>query len=141
MLQSDLYDYRDPYIVVKRANTLTNPVNNACDRKLTFEYNALFASCISKINNTLINNAEDLDIALPMYNLTEYSKNYSKTSVSIWNYYRNEQNSGKERNINYSNKDSQSFDYKTSITEKLENNSRRKHVEIVIPVKYLSNSW
>ena len=51
-----------------------------------------FISCILNINNTLIHNAEDLDIVTPMYNLIEYTKNYRKTTRSSWNYYRDEQN-------------------------------------------------
>ena len=77
-----------------------------------------------------------------MYNLLEYSKNYSKTTGSFWNYYRDEPNSGvggADNNINYSIKDSKSFDYKTSITGKLEGNNTEKEVEIVVPLKYLSN--
>ena len=88
-------------------------------KKLAFKNNAPFVSCISKINNTLTDNVEDLDIVMPMYNLFEYSKNYSKTTGSLWNYYRDEPNSGvggPNNNINYSMKDSKSFDYKTSIT-------------------------
>ena len=50
--------------------------------------NAPFISSISKLNNTLIDNAEDLDTVMQMYNLIEYSKNYSKTSGRLWNYYR-----------------------------------------------------
>ena len=61
--------------------------NNAYDKKIAFKNNAPFISCISKNNNTLIDNAEDLDIVMPMYNLIEYSKNYSKTRI-LWNYYR-----------------------------------------------------
>ena len=79
---------------------------------------------------------------MPMYNLLEYSKNYSKTTGSFWNYYRDEPNSGvggADNNINYSIKDSKSFDYKTSITGKLEGNNTEKEVEIVVPLKYLSN--
>ena len=64
-----------------------------------------------------------------------------RLSGSLWNYYRDEPNSGAERNINYSIKDLKSFDYETSITRKLGNNSRRKDVEIVVPLKYLSNFW
>ena len=77
-----------------------------------------------------------------MYNLFQYSKNYSKTSESFWNYYRDESNSGEVGNINYSIKGSKSFDYKTSITGKLENNNAEKEgVEIVVPLKYLSIFW
>ena len=98
-------------------------------KKLAFKNNAPFVSCISKINNTLINNAEDLDILMPMYNLLEYSKNYSKTTGSFCNYYRDEPNSGlggADNNISYSIKDSKSFDYKTSIAGKLEGNNRKR---------------
>ena len=52
--------------------------------------NAPFRSCISKVNSTLIENAEDLDIVMPVYNLLEYGRNYSMTSESLWNYYKNE---------------------------------------------------
>ena len=58
------------------------------NRQVILKNNAPFISCISKINGVLIENAEDLDIAMPMYNLLEYSKNYSKTSASLWKYYR-----------------------------------------------------
>ena len=91
-----------------------------------------------------IDNAEDLDVVMSMYNLNEYSKNYSKTTGSFWNYYRNEPNTdlgGADNNINYSIKDSKSFDYKTSITGKLEGNNTEKEVEIVLPLKHLSNFW
>ena len=57
---------------------------------LAFKNNAPFKSFISKTNSTLINNAEDLDIVMPMYNLLEYSQNYSMTSGSLWNYYRDD---------------------------------------------------
>ena len=54
-------------------------------KKLAFEYNAPFIYFISKVNNTLTDNAEDLDIAMPMYSLIECRKNYSKTLGSLWN--------------------------------------------------------
>ena len=91
-----------------------------------------------------IDNAEDLDVVMSMYNLNEYSKNYSKTTGSFWNYYRNEPNTdlgGADNNINYSIKDSKSFDYKTSITGKIEGNNTKNEAEIVVPLKYLSNFW
>ena len=56
--------------------TVTNPNNDAYDRKLAFKNNAPFVCCISKINTTLIDNAEDSDAVMAMYNLLEYSKNY-----------------------------------------------------------------
>ena len=77
-----------------------------------------------------------------MHNLIEYSKYYRKTTGSLWNYYRDEPNSGTEENINYSIKDSKSFNYKTSITGKLEgNNVEKDDVKIVVLLKYLSNFW
>ena len=139
MLRSDLCDFSDAYIVVEGTNTVTNPNNDLYDKKLTFTNNVPFFSCISKTNNTLIDNAEDLDIVMHMYNLIEYSKNYSKTTGSFWNYYRDEPNSGTNNNLNYSVKDSKFFDYKTSITGKLERNNTEKEVEIVLPLKKLSN--
>ena len=87
-------------------------------RPLAFKNNAPFISCISKINDVLIENAEDLNVVMPMHNLLEYSKKYSKTSVSLWNYYRDkltdETNDANVPNKNLIN--SKSFKYKTSIT-------------------------
>ena len=139
MLLLDLCDFSDACIVVKGAITVTNSDNNAYDKKLPFKNSAPFVSSISKINNTLLDNVEDLDVV--MYNLFEYSKNYSKTTSSFWNYYRDEPNSGANNNINYSSKDSKSFDYKTSIAGTLEGNNAEKEVEIVVPLKQLRNFW
>ena len=135
MLRSYLCDYSDAYIVSKETNTIEEADNVAYDKKLDFKNDAPFISCFSKISNTLIDNAEDLDIVIPMYNLIEYSKNYRKTTGSLWNYYKDKPNSGSEGDTNYSIKDSKSFDYKTSITGKLENNNLVKEdVEIVEPL-------
>ena len=144
ILQSDLCDYSDAYIVLK-GTLYYIVVDDAYDKKLAFKNNASFVSCISKVNNILIDNAKDLDIVMPIYNLIEYSKNYSKTSGGLWNYYRDEPNSGLDganNNLNYSIKDSKSFDYKTSITGKLEDDDvEEEDVEIVLPLKYISNFW
>ena len=126
MLRSDLCDYSNAHIVVKETITVTDPNNDAYDKKLAFKNNASFISCISQINNTLIDNAEDLDNVMPMRNLIKYSKNYSESTGSLWNYYRDEKNSGAEGNMNYSIKDSKSCDYKTSITGRLEGNNTKK---------------
>ena len=74
-----------------------------------------------------------------MYNLIEYSKNYRKITGSLWNYYRDEPSSEAEGNIKYTIKYSKSFDYKTSITGKLERKNVEKDVEVVVPLKYLSS--
>ena len=88
-----------------------------------------------------------------MYNLTEYSKNYSKTSRSLWNYYRDElTNDTNDNDFNKNVVNSKSFKYKTSIIGStynvdenndayVENKAGRKDVEIVIPLKHLSNFW
>ena len=94
MLRSNLCDYSDAYIVVKGTINVKKPRSIMYDKKLAFKNNAPFIYCILKNNNTLINNAEDLDILMPMYNLLEYSKNYLKTTGSFWIYYRDEPNSG-----------------------------------------------
>ena len=73
MLRSDLCDFSDSYIILKGIFTVTNLNNNAYDKKLAFMNNSPFVSCISKIINALIDNAEDLDIVMSMYNLLEHS--------------------------------------------------------------------
>ena len=138
MLRSGICDYSDAQIVVKGDITVTDPVNNVYDKKIAFN-NAPFTSCVLKINNTLIDNAEYLYIVMPMYNLNEYSKNYLKATRRLWNYYRDELNSGAEGSINYSIKDSKSLDYRTKITGRLEGNDTEKEAEIVVPLKNLSN--
>ena len=82
MLRSDLSDYSDAYVWVKGKITVTNPNDNASfNKKLTLKNNAPLISCISKINGELVENAEDLDIVMSMYNLLEYSQNYEKLQV------------------------------------------------------------
>ena len=139
MLQSDLCDFSDAYIVVKGDITLTKTngrgIIDIRNRFLAFKNNAPFTNCISKINNVLIDNAEDLDIVMPMYNLLEYSKNYRKTTGSFWNYYRDEPNNPPLNDddppapiINY-NADPitnfESFKYKSSITGKTSNANQK----------------
>ena len=93
MLRSNLCDYSDAYIVVKGTIDLLADAANEkykAEKDVAFKNKARFRSYISNINNTLIDNAEDLDIAMPIYNLLEYSQTYSVTSGSLWNYYRDE---------------------------------------------------
>ena len=131
---------------VKGTITVTDPNNNAnFDRRLTFKNNAPFISCISKINSELVENAEDLDIVMPMYNLLEYNKNYEKTSGSLFNYYRDEPkdyNTDGDNTINVSIRGSKSFDYKANISGSLADGANQKeNIEIAIPLKYLCNFW
>ena len=85
MLRSDLYDFGDAYIVVEGDITLEGDNANKRNKNLAFKNNALFINCIWKINVIKIDNAEDVDVAMPIYNLFEYSKNYRKTTGSLWN--------------------------------------------------------
>ena len=88
--------------------------NEFGEKKLIFKNNAPFINCISKINGIKVDNAEDLDVAMPMYNLLEYSKNYRKTAGSLWTYYSDEPNSSTDNNITHSILNSESFDYKAN---------------------------
>ena len=94
MLRSNLRDYAYAYILVKGKITITGAGADAAARQadeinkgVTFKNCAPFAKCICRINNTEIHNAKDIDIVMPMYNLNEYSDNYSKTTGSLWQYY------------------------------------------------------
>ena len=90
MLRSDLCDFSDAYFVVKWVNSVTNPNDAKINKAVTFKNNAPFINCISKINGIKIDNAEDSDVVMSMYNLLECSKNYRKTTGNFWNYYRDE---------------------------------------------------
>ena len=91
MLRSSFCDYSDAYKLVKGNITVNNNAGagnaaNNTDKKVIFKNCAQFTNCISKINNTDIDNAKYIDIVMSMYNLIEYSDNYSKTSRSLWQY-------------------------------------------------------
>ena len=147
MLRSDLCDYSDAYVWVKGRITVTNPNDNAnFNKELALKNNVPFISCISKINGELVENAEDLDIVIPMYNLLEYSKNYEKASGFLFNYYRDESSEtaiGADNNaINVSIRNSKSFDHKTEIIGSLDaGEDEKEDVTIAIPLKYLGNFW
>ena len=79
-LRSDLCDYSDAYIVAKGDITVTEPDNAKRNKEVTFKNNAKFINCISKINGIKTDNAENLDVVMPMYNLREYSKNHKKNN-------------------------------------------------------------
>ena len=94
MARSVICDYSDAYILVivtitvKNSGTATDPNNRV--KKVIFKNIDPFANCISEINNKEIYHANDNDVVIPMYNLIEYSDNYSKTSGSLWKHYRDE---------------------------------------------------
>ena len=97
MLRSDLCDYADAYILVKGTITITGAGDDVDARRLDernkgiiFKICAPFTKCLSRINGREIDNAKDIDIVIPMYDLIEYSDNYSKTSGSLWQYYKDD---------------------------------------------------
>ena len=154
MLRSSLCDYSDAYILVKGNITVNNTAAdgaaaNNTNKKVIFKNCAPFTNCISKINNTDIDNAKYIDIVMPMYNLIEYSDNYSKTSGSLWQYCKDipaVNNNGDIVDFNGANA-TDSFNFKTKITGQTaaDNNNGniagRVDVEIMVPLKYLSNFW
>ena len=84
MLRSDLCDYSDGYTVVKgRIAVEGDNDNKTRNKKLVFKNNAPFGSCISKINETFLDKAENLHSVMPMYNLLEYCDNYYMASGSL----------------------------------------------------------
>ena len=143
MLRSDLFDFSDVYILVKGIIAVTNLKSAKINEALAFKNNAPFINCISKINGGQIGNVEDLDVAMPMHNLLEYSKNYRKTTGSLWNYCKDEPSNPLSSN-------SESSKYKTSITEDTynlgvgdagydANKVGKNETGVVIPLKHFSN--
>ena len=115
MLRSNLCDYADSYILVKGTIKITGAGDDAAVRRadernkgVKFKNCAPFTKCISRINNTDKDNAHDIDIVMPMYNLIKYSDNYSKTSGNLWQYYKDD--------LNDNLTDSESFKSKAKIT-------------------------
>ena len=135
-LRSDLCNFSDVYIIVKGDITLEGDNDaNKNNKNLSFKNNASFINCISKISIIKIDNVEDLDVVMAMYNLLEYSKSYRKTTGSLWNYYRDEPSNPLSTN-------SESFKYKTSIVGKTpQDNNSSTNAKVVIPLKYLRNFW
>ena len=162
MLRSNLWDYSDAYILVKGTITVTTPganngANNIRDKRnrpLILKNNAPFVSCITRINGELIEDADNLDIVMSMYNLLENSKNYRKTIGSLYNYYRDELSDDADDN-NFDNikiVNSNTFKYKNKITGNTYNvdagaqgydvnKNGTQEVELAIPLKYFGNFW
>ena len=144
MLRSYVCDFSDPYIAVKGDIIVANPDDAKRHKSVAFKNHAPFINCISEVNGVQINNAEDLDVVMPMYNMFEYSKNYKKTTRSLWNYYRDQPS-------NPLSSTSESFKCKTGITENTYDvgaggpgrvaNKDKHGSEIVILLKHLINIW
>ena len=143
MLRSNLCDYSDAYILVKGTITVAgNDPRDRQNRPLILKNNAPFVSCITRIYGVLIEDADDLNIVMPMYNLLEYSKNYRKTIGSLYNYYRDELSDDADNNQfnNIKVVNSNTFKYKNKIIDNT-NNQGTKDIELAIPLKYLGNFW
>ena len=147
MLKSSLCDYSDAYILVKGTISVNNTaaadaaVNNT-NKKVIFKNCAPFTNCISEINNTQIDNAKDIDIVMAMYNVFEYSGDYAKTTGSLWQYCKDipaQDNNNLIAEFTAGNT-TNSFNFKAKITGQTGNNET-KDVEIIVPLKYLSNVW
>ena len=146
-IRSSLCDYSDTYILVKGTITVPNTaaagaaVNNI-NKKVIFKNCAPFTDCITRMNNTKVDDTQKTDVVMPMYNLIEYSVAYSKASGTLWQYYRNEpalDNNG--NNIDFpTNNNSASFKSKQQITGQARNGGT-KDIEIMVPLKYLSSFW
>ena len=136
ILRLYLCDFSHAYIVVEGDITLEGDNDdNKQNKNLAFKNIVPFINSISKINGVKIDNAEDLDVVMPMYNLLEYSKNYKKTVGSWWNYYRH-------KSSNPLSSNSESFKYKASIVGKTpEDNDSLMNAKVVILLKHLSNFW
>ena len=142
MLKSSLCDYSDPYILVKGKIAVAGAGDDAAARQedernkgAVFKNCAPFINCTSEINNAQIDNTKDIYIVMPMHNLIEYSDNYAKTTRSLWQYFRDEPVDDDDI------EDSKSFKFKTNVTGKTPNDGNEKDVEIMVPLKHLSNFW
>ena len=148
MLKSSLYDYSDAYILVKGTISINNTAAqgaaaNNTDKKVIFKNCAPFTNCISEINNMQTDNAEDIDIVMPMYNLIEYSDNYAKTTGSLWQYCKNipARNNANNAIIVFSEDNvTDLFKFEAKITCQTGDDGT-KDVEIMVPLKYLSSFW
>ena len=140
VLRSSLCGYIDAYLFVKGTiTTVRRGADQATrqaderDKKLIFKNCARFTDCINEINSTQVDVTKNLDFVMLMYNLIECNNNYSKTSGSLWEYYRDEPND--------TFTDSKSFRSMVKITGKPPDDSNAKDVELAVPLKYLNNFW
>ena len=134
-IESSLCDYSDAYVLVTEYITVTRGNANT---KVAFKNCAPFKKCRTEINDTFVDEADFINIAMPMYNLIKYSDNYSDTSGSLWQFKRDEI----ATNTNVRNANSSSFKYKSSLIDNLAAhgaNGKKEKAKIVVTLKYLSN--
>ena len=134
MLRSSLCDYSDAYILASATMKVAAAGAAANNRRNIIVKNCTpFTNCISKINNTQIDNAKDTYIVIPLYNLIEYSDNFPKTSESSWHNYRDEpflNVNGTISDFPAHNNNIASFKFKTKVVGKVEENHDTKNVKI-----------
>ena len=137
-IKSSLHDYSDALILVT-GNIVVDADNNT---DVAFKKCAAFSTCATKINDIFVDEVNHIYIAMPMYNLIEYSDNYSDTSGSLWQFKRDEV---PVNNADLTIDGSKSFKYKAALLGKTANHndgkSFVKDAKIVVPLKYLSNFW
>ena len=133
-IESSLCDYSDAYVLVTGNITVTGGEANT---KVAFKYFAPFIEYTTETNKTFIDNAEHINIAIPIYNLIEYSDNYSHTSGSLQQFKRDEIEGDVDLTVHAQHipNNSSSFKYKSSVF------TYRNAVKIAVPLKYLSNFW
>ena len=153
-IEWSLCGYSDAYILVTGNITFTRTIAAAvaattggdpqrkqplnASTQVIFKNCAPFKRCSTEIDGTLVDETDFINITMPMYNLIEYSDNYSDTSGSLWQFKRDEIiNNADVTNDN----NAPSFKYKASIIGNTENKGTKKGVKIAVPLKYLSNFW
>ena len=149
-IESSLCDYSDAYILVTGNISVTRTIGAPGDNRIQgkqplneatqviFKNCTPFKKCRTEINETFVDETDFINITVPMYNLIEYSDNYSDTSGSLWQFKRDEIiDNADVTNIN----NAPSFKYKANLIGNIENNGTKNEVKIAVPLKYLSNFW
>ena len=133
-IESSLCDYSDAYILVTGNIAVVGADNNT---KVAFKNCAPFRKCRTEINETFLDEAEHINIAMPIYNLIEYNDNYSDTSGSLWQFKRDEIEGDVDLTVdnNYIPNNSSSFKYKLSLI------ADTNGVKIAVLLEYLRNFW
>ena len=134
-IESSLLDYSDAYILVTGNIKVTGGNNNT---NVAFKNFTPFEKFFTEIHGTLVDEADFINITMPMYNLIEYSNNYSDTSGRLWNFKRDEI----INNANVTNDDNaSSFKYKANLIGNIKNNGTKNGIKIAVPLKFCSNFW
>ena len=133
-IESSLCNYSDTYVLVT-GDVSATPNNVAI--QVVFKNCTPFEKCRTEINETFVDETDFINITMPMYNLIEYSDNYSDTSGSLWQFKRDEIEGDVDLTVdgNHIPNNSSSFKYKSSFI------TNRNSVKIAVPLKYLSNFW